>query len=269
MSTIRHAYEHGMVLRERLAEDPRGVLLLVHGLGESGLCFERLLAEPALARWHLLAPDLPGYGRSPWPAAPPAGLASHADHLAGWLRARGAPPVVVLGHSMGGVVGLLLCERHPRLVRALLDVEGNKSDGDCAFSGPAARQPLSDFLGCGGGGGFDILRAAVHAAGVSDEAQRGYHVSLRLACPRTFHRDGRDLVALSRTEELAARLAALPQPHRYVAGVPGGAAARSLELLATAGVPVDRVEPAGHWPFLDRPAEFTAALLAFLDALPA
>lgn len=257
-----HPPEHGMMLRERRAAAPRGTLLFVHGLGESGLCFEALLAAPALAEWHLLVPDLPGYGRSPWPAEP-GGLEGHADHLALWLRARGAPPVVVVGHSMGGVVGLLLAERHPDLVRALVDVDGNKSTGDCSFSGPAARQPLEVFLG----GGFTALRDTVQAAGAADPAHRGYAVSLRMACPRTFHRDSCDLVDLSAAEALAPRLAALPRPHRYIAGAPGGAAPRSLELLRAAGVPLDLVAPAGHWPFIDRPAEFLTTLTSFLRTL--
>lgn len=260
---IRHSFERGMVLRERPADPARGTLLFVHGLGESGLCFEGLLGASALARWHLLAPDLPGYGRSPWPAAAPEGLAGHADHLADWLRRRDAPPVVVVGHSMGGVIGLLLAERHPERVRALVDVDGNKSEGDCAFSGPAARQPLETFLA----GGFDALREAVHARGCSDPAHRGYYVSLRLACPRTFHRDSEDLLALSLAETLAARLAALAVPRRYVAGSPGGAVPRSLALLEAAGVPVDRVAPAGHWPFLDRPDAFLTGLTGFLAEL--
>ena len=262
MGALLHPVEHGMVLRERPAASPRGTLLLVHGLGESGLCFEGLFEAPALADWHLLVPDLPGYGRSPWPPEP-LGLAGHADHLAAWLESRGAPPVVVVGHSLGGVIALLLTERHPARVRALVDVDGNKSAADCTFSGQVAGQPLAEFRA----GGFDRLRAAVHEAGRDDPAQRGYHVSLRLADPATFHRDSRELYDLSVGETLAARLAALPQPHRYVAGGPGGASPRSLELLRAAGVPFDVVAPSGHWPFIDQPAGFLAVLRAFLDRL--
>lgn len=257
-----HDVEHGMVVRERRAEDSRGTALFVHGLGESGLCFEHLLGAPALASRTLLVPDLPGYGRSPRPAAP-LGLAGEADHLAAWLRARGEGPVDVVGHSMGGIVALLLAERHPDRVRSLVDVEGNKSPDDCAFSGPAARQPLSRFLASG----FDELRAPIRARGVTDPVFRGYDVSLRLADPHTFHRDSVELVALSESETLADRLAALRLRHRYVAGRPDGVALRSLDLLAAAGVEVDLIEPAGHWPFLDRPEDFLAALVRFLDGI--
>ena len=45
-------------------------VLWIHGLGESGLCFERLLARPDLADWQHVVADLPGYGRTAWPTAP-------------------------------------------------------------------------------------------------------------------------------------------------------------------------------------------------------
>src|SRR5258706_725558 len=86
--------EHDLFVRTR---GPRGApaVVYVHGLGESGLCFERLAQHPALAHLRHVVPDLPGYGRSPWPPLATS-LAELADHLAGWLALRGEPaPVIV------------------------------------------------------------------------------------------------------------------------------------------------------------------------------
>ncbi len=262
----RRGFESGMHLLEREpgAGAGRPALVFLHGLGESGLCFEHLCARPELAAWRLLVPDLPGYGRSPW-TDHPWSLAEQADHLAAWLRGRGTGPVVVVGHSQGGVTGLLLAERHPALVAGLVDVEGNKSRGDCVFSGAAARQTAAAFAA----GGFDRLRQLVYRAGADDPAQRGYFAGLRLCDPALFHANSLELVALSVPETLAGRLAALPCPRLYVAGQPGGACARSRELLAAAGVPTLALEPSGHWPFIDRVEEFAAALARFVATLPA
>jgi pimeloyl-ACP methyl ester carboxylesterase len=263
-ASCEHRCEHGMFVRDRDAASRRGTLLWIHGLGESGLCFEHLFGHPWLRTWRLLVPDLPGYGRSPW-RDEPLGLEALADWLADWLRtgpaAREAAPVYVMGHSMGGVIGLLLCERHPDLVSGLVDVDGNISLGDCTFSGQVAQQTLQMFLWRG----FQQLREMVFRQSLTDPAQRGYHASMSMADPRAYHRNSRELVAASEREDLARRLAALPVPTRYLAGVPDGACPRSRELLEEAGVDWHGISPAGHWPFIDQPDLFAAALAEYLQ----
>jgi pimeloyl-ACP methyl ester carboxylesterase len=248
-----------MFVRRAPGSTPAPAVVWVHGLGESGLSFERVVPRPELEPWPHLIPDLPGYGRSSWPAEP-LSLEGHADHLAAWLAARGDGPVQVLGHSMGGVIGLLLAERHPELVRALVCVDGNISPGDCTFSGRVAGQDREGFVATG----FDRLREAIAVAGAGDPALRGYHVSLCLADPLVFHRNSCELVAVSASGTLAGRIARVAIPTAYVAGLPGGACRESMEQLAAAAVPTSVVEPSGHWPFLDRPADFCGILVRLL-----
>jgi pimeloyl-ACP methyl ester carboxylesterase len=248
-----------MFVRSRRGRGGPPPLVFIHGLGESGLCFDGVLAEPRLERWRRLAPDLPGYGRSAW-SDEPLSLPQQADRIADWLATKEEGEAVVVGHSMGGVVALLLAERHPERVAAVIDVEGNKSPPDCVFSGQAAGQDLEAFLT----GGFEALIDHVYAQGASDPALRTYYASLRLCDPRAFHRNALELTELSASESLAGRLAELPVPSRYIAGVPGGAAPRSLELLAEAGIPCAEVSPSGHWPFIDRRAAFVETLAKIL-----
>jgi len=97
----------------RLFEGGEGPpLLLLHGFGGAAWNFAELV--PLLRGRRLIVPDLPGHGAStPLPAV---SLAAFADVVAELV----AGPVDVLGHSMGGVVGLRLAERHPSLVRRLV-----------------------------------------------------------------------------------------------------------------------------------------------------
>ena len=81
------------------------VLLLLHGLGATGDVWQGwwpLLAQRWPGRW--LAPDLPGHGGSP--PLPGYTFQSLAAAVAG--LADTSAPAVVLGHSLGGVVGLAL-----------------------------------------------------------------------------------------------------------------------------------------------------------------
>lgn len=80
-------------------------LLLLHGLGATGEVWDGCVAELE-RRWEgrWLAPDLPGHGRSePLPRYSFGAIAARVAELAD----PGAC-VVVLGHSMGGVIGLAL-----------------------------------------------------------------------------------------------------------------------------------------------------------------
>jgi pimeloyl-ACP methyl ester carboxylesterase len=250
----------GMHLRERPGTP---TLLWLHGLGESGRCFEAIAAHPALAGAGALIPDLPGYGRSERPSTP-LPLSAIADHLAGWLGERGAPPVVVVGHSMGGVIGVHLAERHPARVSRLVNVDGNVSLGDCTYSGRAAAFDDAAFAARG----FAEMVAYVDDRAIGDAAHRSYAVSIRLADPAAFLLHARELVAESEPQEglmpMPGRLAALTVPVTYIAGAPGGACPRSRELLDAAGIPTIAIEPAGHWPYVDQPDAFAAALRGLL-----
>jgi pimeloyl-ACP methyl ester carboxylesterase len=248
-------------LRVRRAGAGDRAIVYLHGLGESSRCFEELAAHPTLARWRHVLVDLPGYGRSPRPA-PPRSLRELAELVADWLGAR-EPGAVLVGHSMGGVIGTILCERRRGAVAAFANIEGNVSMGDCTFCALAAAQQRAAFEV----GGYDQLLELVRGRAESDPALRGALRSMQLADAGTYHAHACELIVASADESMAARLAAIAAqlPTVYVAGVPGGAAARTLELLAERAIPTVRVEPAGHWPFVDRPAAVAEAIRALAE----
>ncbi|WP_053731643.1 alpha/beta fold hydrolase [Nocardia sp. NRRL S-836] len=76
------------------------LLVLLHGLGATGEVWEQVVAG-----WHgsWLVPDLPGHGRSA-----PLDRYSFGSLAAAVATVVPREPVAVLGHSLGGVVGLAL-----------------------------------------------------------------------------------------------------------------------------------------------------------------
>ena len=238
-----------MDVRTAGGDGPR--VVWIHGLGEAARCFDRIVAHPQLAACAHQLVDLPGYGRSPWGAVD--SIDATIDRLCRWLR--GGPPAIVVGHSLGGVIATLCGERAPGPVRAVVDVEGNGSLGDCTFSSQVATYREDDFASHG----RDALWASLDA---SDPALRGYAAAIGFCDPRQMWRHAVDLVELSRGEQLAARRAALAVPLTFIAGAPRGICARSRVLLFEAGVPIVDVGPAGHWPFIDAPDAFADAVAA-------
>jgi pimeloyl-ACP methyl ester carboxylesterase len=94
--------------------------VFIHG----GLCDQRSWAPQVadLSRDHrCIAVDLRGCGGSE--AAPPFDIAQAASDVAGLLTALGIGPVIVVGHSMGGLVALLLNDLRPDLVLGVVTID--------------------------------------------------------------------------------------------------------------------------------------------------
>ena len=96
-------------------------LLLLHGFPSSSRMFDTLI--PLLAdRYHVVAPDYPGFGLSD--ALPPAEYAYTFDHIAGTvdqlIGQLGLTSYVLYMQDYGGPVGFRLALAHPERVRAMV-----------------------------------------------------------------------------------------------------------------------------------------------------
>jgi pimeloyl-ACP methyl ester carboxylesterase len=82
--------------------------VLVHGSFHGAWCWERLV--PLLTRrgHRVVAPELPGSGSDPAPWVN-AGLRSYATRIAGRIDEESGP-IVLVGHSMGGIVSSQVAE---------------------------------------------------------------------------------------------------------------------------------------------------------------
>lgn len=101
----------------RAGEGPVTILLL-HGFGES-LTTWRALFDPLATHYRVLAIDLPGFGGSEKPDAPYT-VEAMTGRLASLVERETEGPVIVVGHSMGGLLAASLALARPDLVRALV-----------------------------------------------------------------------------------------------------------------------------------------------------
>ncbi|MGB0128148.1 MAG: 2-succinyl-6-hydroxy-2,4-cyclohexadiene-1-carboxylate synthase [Rhodocyclaceae bacterium] len=101
----------------RGAGDP---LVLLHGFAGSAQSWENLI--PRLATRHqVIAPDLPGHGRTARPAEPARyAMAAASADLVALLDSITPEPVHLLGYSMGGRLALYFALHHPDRVRSLI-----------------------------------------------------------------------------------------------------------------------------------------------------
>jgi pimeloyl-ACP methyl ester carboxylesterase len=96
-------------------------ILLLHGLPSSSRMFEPLFARLS-NRYHLIAPDYPGFGHSDWPD--PRKFAYTFDHIASvtehFTEALGLSKYTLYMQDYGGPVGFRLALAHPERVEALI-----------------------------------------------------------------------------------------------------------------------------------------------------
>jgi pimeloyl-ACP methyl ester carboxylesterase len=268
-----YAHEHG---------DPdKPALVLLHpGPGLDGSVF-----TPAFLAltdsYHLIAPDIPGNGRSD--ALDEMTFPAIADALSAWLAARDIRSCSVLGHSFGAKVALQFALDNPRQVAALVVSCGMSHDAVPAS--PAATEMEQRFREQHP----DLYRQLI------DATEREAHVTTADECWQVWREQLPYFVANS-DGDTPARIAAAWQ--HTVTFVP--AASRGLDLpafdvrarLAELTMPVlaitgehDRLSPpqeaaaiaqavrcgqaravagAGHFPFLEQPDEYLYMLQAWL-----
>lgn len=107
-------------IRLHAAEAGTGPLvLLLHGFPQFWWAWRSQLTTLADAGFHVVAPDLRGYGASD---KPPRGydLPTLSADVAALVRALGEQDAVVVGHDWGGLLGWTMAALHPRTVRRLV-----------------------------------------------------------------------------------------------------------------------------------------------------
>src|SRR5437763_15301149 len=98
-------------------------LLLVHG-GRDHCRSWDLIARSLQPHFHVLAPDLRGHGDSDWSKGGSYALTEYVYDLSRLVRHTATHPVAIIGHSMGGMVGLVYAGTFPAEVSALVVLDG-------------------------------------------------------------------------------------------------------------------------------------------------
>ena len=206
-------------------------IIFLHGLSASSRWWRGVL--PLLAEREARLVDLPRFG----PSFPPAGATA-------WLAGTIEPlsPVVLVGHSLGGLVCATLAAERPELVRALVLVA------------PVGGSPGRSSFGYGTGLVRTLLaaRPSLLLAMTADALRTGPKALLHGAhFVRTAsfegHVDAPTLLIWGGRDRL----------------VPPGAATDWLRAIPGARLTV--IDDAGHVPMVETPSVFAERLLEFLD----
>ncbi len=251
---------------ERMAVEVDGAgeaVLAIHGLGGGSNVWTPVM--PALARFKVVRPDLPGSARSGLPEGP-LSIARYVQAVLRACAAAGVERAHVLGHSMGTIVAFHLAVEAPRLVRSLALFgpllappeaarAGMRARAEKARQGEAAMQEIADQLVGAALSGETRARSPVAVAAVREMVMRqppeGYARSCEalagaeavepeaIACPALLVTGEEDAIAPAQSvRDIARRL-------------PAGRA----EVLARCG----------HWTMFEKPEACADLLRRHLD----
>jgi pimeloyl-ACP methyl ester carboxylesterase len=96
-------------------------LVLLHGVRDHARAWDRIAGAFA-DRWRVLAPDLRGHGDSDWATGGSYPTEAYIFDLAEF--AQGLPRFALIGHSLGGNLGLRYAALFPHKVTRIIAIEG-------------------------------------------------------------------------------------------------------------------------------------------------
>jgi pimeloyl-ACP methyl ester carboxylesterase len=247
-------------------------LVLIHDFLTSHRAWDEIV-DALGERFHLVAPDLPGFGESekPSPARYAYSIEAYAEAVVDLIAALGVGRVSVLGHGLGGAIGLTLAAGHPELVQRLILEDALCYPAAMSFRN---RLPLVPILG---GIYFKQLygralfrswfRDEVFAAGtpLPEERVDAYYDAFN--SPSARESALAVMRAVLDTRPVVARLSRVNTPTLVIWGrddrlYPVAAAARLVRELPRAKL---EIMDAAHAPHEDKPREFVALLTEFLE----
>jgi 3-oxoadipate enol-lactonase len=233
-------------------------LVFLHGVGGGHHAWEAQLPYFGGLGYPSHAWDQPGYGHSPTVA--PYDLAQISAALARLIESLASEPVVLIGHSMGGMIAQETYARYPELVRALALCFTSPAfaGGDSAF----AKQFIAARIGPLDEGRTMAQIAAQLIPTMGSNSRLAERIMAGVP-PETYRQAVQLLTTFDRRKELAA----IKVPTLLVAGAEDRTAPPAvMERMAQKipGAEYVLLEGCGHLGPMDQPEAFNAALHSFL-----
>ena len=240
-------------------------LVFLHGIGGAARAWRGQL-DFFKHRFHATAWDMPGYGGSA--PLPTVSIAALADALQDFLQQVGAAKPILLGHSIGGMIGQRLLAKHPRIASAIALAQTSpafgKPDGDWQKSFIDARLGPLDR-----GETLTSLAPSLVKELVGDDPDIGGMELARdcMACvPEPTYRA--TMLAMLGFDQRSA-LKDIVVPTLLLSGSKDNNAPAPMMAKMAAYIPSAKyveLKGVGHLANLERPGAFNAALDSFLKA---
>jgi pimeloyl-ACP methyl ester carboxylesterase len=233
-------------------------VVMIHGAGFDSSTWALHSRWFAHHGYSVLAPDLPGHGRSAGKPLPT--IAAMADWIAALIEAAGASKAKLIGHSMGSLIALETAARHPEKVSALslIGTAATMTVGPDLLEAAEANDPAAIDMVSIWGLGFKAELGGSLAPGLW--MHHGAQRVLQRARPGVLYND---LNACNSYQNALAAAAQIKVPATFILGE------RDMMTPAKAGKTLAAATPnartvvlpgAGHMMMAEQPDQLLAAL---------
>ncbi len=231
--------------------DSNGLIIFLHGWGGAKECFTDAFSSDALAEYDICTIDLLGFGKSDKPEDFSYDLLDQANIVALAVDSLGATKVYMVGHSMGGGIGLLAAPQIKNLLM-FINAEGNLAPvGSATDARIAARQSLKQFTS------FTLPLLTTLLRSHPRRSMRPWARWFSEASPLALHRSIQSLVKWSDSRKLFSLFESLPHK-AYIYGANGK---RKKDIVPRLSKAITYEVPASGHPLMNHnPRGFYAAV---------
>lgn len=262
--------QNTLFCRHTAIVEHRPSILLLHGLGDSGLAFGEIFEDRRFDDFNIVVPDLLGYGRSSQSPARNYSFDLHLDSVWQVIEHFRLGQITLVGHSMGGDLGTLLCRQQANLeplqprgheirISRFLNVEGNLTKSDLFISGEAAKAADEGRFEEWFAGDF-VYRQVYGEWCRSWLFGRRYLASLQFCDPAAFLQNALEMHRAG--SDAGARYREVSIPKLFVFGQKS-LHCKTREYALEAALDVHEVVGSHHWPMIDYTDDFYRVLLRF------
>ncbi|GAK54576.1 hypothetical protein U14_05863 [Candidatus Moduliflexus flocculans] len=241
-------------------------IVMVHGLGCSLKYWDCVFDAPVFSSYRLISLDLPGFGGSEKPNSYDYRFETQAAMIFDVLDALRARDVILVGHSMGGAIAILMALQRPEALRQLIVVEPNLRAGDAQLSKRivsyanetnfiARYEEFRDLAITLVTGWF----VRFHQADLDE-----YIDELLQATPISMYRSARSLISVTTDPQFIQQFRQLPLNKHFLIGEETLKQRPALKELLGQNVDTVIVPGVGHMMMVDDPTIFTQTLAHIL-----
>jgi pimeloyl-ACP methyl ester carboxylesterase len=231
-------------------------IVFLHGFGSTKEDYVDLAYHPGFRERPFLAYDAPGCGESSCEDLSKLSIPLLVDTAKAVLREAGIERFHLVGHSMGGLTGLMLAHQDADRVLSFVDIEGNLAPEDCFLSRQVITHPAPDsesFFGA-------FIERTRHSPFFSSAL---YAASLRHKVrPGAVRGIFESMVELSDNDDLMTKFLSLPCPRMFMYGEQN-ASLSYLPTLAAGGVELAEIPHSGHFPMYSNPVAMWTRIADF------